>query len=488
MTATFTSREYLSFFAESEAVMVRLLTVGVVGFAIVVGSGCNRKTGVEKNTQASGPSVPAVKAIASVKEPAAGAAFSAPVTMLTDEQYPDCPDIGFRSDQYNKIAYSNIKLTAKGKSVFDVEITDAKDPNHKVVVRDMDLTELVPSAPEWVKKDGYLTLIGIMNQEWNRHQVGFKPEGPRVQVSGGEFETKNVSRVDIANNCLHAGYWEIILFSKEKGDDQPYFHGWFTFPKDLYGQLFEMKNGLAYADYKDYLETYQEPPMQAVDLNVLRKEVSSQAAHFVSKNDEFYPVKSDRQKKEKNIIYPGQRPAAINAFLTDETKFATFSPPGMYEKKSPRATTLGKLATIKSVEWKKTSDLTAAGGESLELQLAFENKTGDMKTKLIIGGIKPSMLPKLDPADAHKGWNAPMGIALHPFSESYDASAKAPDKQNSYYAMFVNEKGEWINSHNLGVDGPLMFIDKGDERQMHLYLLSFERHAFVGHFVVEMPK
>ena len=33
-----------------------------------------------------------------------------------------------------------------------------------------------------------------------------------------------------------------------------------------------------------------------------------------------------------------------------------------------------------------------------------------------------------------------------------------------------------------------VFIDKGDERQMHLYLLSFERHAFVGHFVVEMPK
>ena len=79
------------------------------------------------------------------------------------------------------------------------------------------------------------------------------------------------------------------------------------------------------------------PPMQAVDLNVLRKEVSSQAAHFVSKNDEFYPLKSDRQKKEKNVIYPAQRPTAINAFLTDETKFATFSPPGMYEKKSPRA-------------------------------------------------------------------------------------------------------------------------------------------------------
>ena len=49
--------------------------------------------------------------------------------------------------------------------------------------------------------------------------------------------------------------------------------------------------------------------------------------------------------------------------------------------------------------------------ESLELQLAFESKTGNLKTKLIIGGIKPAMLPKLDPADAHKGWNAPMGIA-----------------------------------------------------------------------------
>jgi hypothetical protein len=454
----------------------------MTGLGLFAAAGCNRdKVGVK----AEAPAAPAIKMIVA-KAPAAGSTYAAPIKMLTDAEYPDCPDIGYRSDAYNTIKYSEVKLTAKGNSTFDVEILDAADAAHKITVRDMDLTELIPSAPEWVKKDPYLTLITIMNQEWNRHQVGFKPEAPRVQLAGGEFESKNISRVDIANNCLHAGYWEVILFCKEKGEDVPYFHGWFKFPKNLYAQLFEVKNSLAYADYKEYLETYREPVMQKVDLSVLRKEVASKAATFASKNDELYPIKSDRLKKERNIIYPAQRPAAINAFLTDQTEFASFSPPGMYERKSPRKTTLSKLALLKSVEWKTTSDLAANPGESAEIQLAFENKGGDVKTKLIVGGIKIGQLPVLDPADAHKGWNAPMGVALHPFSESYDASAKAPDKQIPYFAMFVNDKDEWINSHNLGVDGPLMFLDKADTKKLHLYLLSFERHAFVGHFVIDV--
>ena len=86
---------------------------------------------------------------------------------------------------------------------------------------------------------------------------------------------------------------------------------------------------------------------------------------------------------------------------------------------------------------------------------------------------------------------APTMTAVRPCrlpSRSVTRDTKAAGTEVAARAMFVNEKGEWINSHNLGVDGPLMFLDKGDERQMHLYLLSFERHAFVGHFVVEMPK
>jgi hypothetical protein len=408
--------------------------------------------------------------------------------ILSDAEYPDCPDIGFRSDAYNTINYSDIKLTAKGGMAFDVELLDAKDARHKIVVHDLDLTEQVASTPEWVKRDAYLTLIGIVNQEWNRHQVGLKPEAPRVQVSGAEWETKNVSRVDIANNCLRTGCWEVILFCKEKGEDVPYFHGWFTFPADLYARLFEVKNGLAYADYREYLENFREPtPPRAVDLGVLRREVASQPATFASKNDELYPVKSDRLKKERNIIQPAQRPAAINAFLTDDTQFATFAPPGVYERKNPRKTTLSKLAVVKAMEWKRTADPTPAGGESAELQVSFANKAGDVKTRLVIGGIKLDRLPALDPADAHKGWNAPMGIAVHPFSESYEASVKAPDMQSPYFAMFLNERGEWVDSHGLGMDGPLMFVDKADASKLHLYLLSFERHAFVGHFVIDVP-
>jgi hypothetical protein len=412
-------------------------------------------------------------------------AYVAPVRMMSDAEYPDLPDIGYRSDEYNKIAYDGVTFVRKGGMVFDIVITERANPAHKITLSNVDLTELIPSVPDWIRGDSYLELIGMVNSELGRHQIAFGRTMPTVKLEGNEFELKSASRVDVSNNCLFAGLWEIIAFSNEKGDDQPYYHGWFDFPKGLYKELFETKNGISYENYRSWLENYKEMPSKKVDLAMLRKEASSRQAVFATMNEQLYPLKGERQKKAKNIINPTDRPN-ISAMLNDTTTFATFAAPGFYDRRDPRKTQLSRFAKLQSVTVRNTADLNAAAGASTELDLQFSAPDGGKKTRLVVGGIKVKDLPVLDAADAHKGWQMPMGIGIHSFYETYEKSAAKPDKQSPYFGILLDDQGKWLDSHLVGTDGPLMFIDKSNPKLLHLYLLSFERHAFVGHFQIEL--
>lgn len=40
--------------------------------------------------------------------------------------------------------------------------------------------------------------------------------------------------------------------------------------------------------------------------------------------------------------------------------------------------------------------------------------------------------------------------------------------------------------HAVGIDGPLLHFSDPDRRTLHVWLLSFERHALVGHVVIEL--
>jgi hypothetical protein len=130
--------------------------------------------------------------------------------------------------------------------------------------------------------------------------------------------------------------------------------------------------------------------------------------------------------------------------------------------------------------------MTEAKGTSTELDLAFSNPDGSKKMRLVVGGIKLAELPALGVEETHKGWQMPMGIALHTFYETHAKSNARPDKQSPYYGFLLDSNGKWLDSHMVGIDGPLMFIDKDNPKHLHVYILSFERHAFVGHFIIEL--
>ena len=103
-----------------------------------------------------------------------------------------------------------------------------------------------------------------------------------------------------------------------------------------------------------------------------------------------------------------------------------------------------------------------------------------------MGGLKKELIPILNIKEAKDGFQMPMGIANHSFYESYKFMLNNPSKQNPYYALLLNEEEKFIDSHEIGIDGPLLHWDQNNKDLLHVWILSFERHAFVGHYTLQL--
>jgi len=406
---------------------------------------------------------------------------------FSKEEYPDNPSRGYRSKDFGKYPHDSIRFTRTGEWTFNIQLLPKNDDRAKVTLQEVNLKRFIPYAPTWVRDDEYLTYITLINQEWNRQQVHFL-QSEMFDFSVDGFKAQNTTRVDIARNCLNEGLWEAYLFQKENGKEKSYYHGWFDFPDKLYTDLFEKKNdGLDYEKYEKPLEKWVEPPYKKVDLGQLRKPIEDKQVDFETYNDQLYPVVGGRKKKHQNVVYPKEF-ETINDFLTDSAKFATFKKPGYYATSDPRHTELGRLYDLKKVTWRKTLPATTKEDTTFELSFKYDHRRKDTVTRLIFGGLKAEDIPKLPVDKHHKGWKNSMGIANHTFYRSYSETLDISSENNPYLGMLTTENYQWLDSHKIGIDGPVMHWDGDDPNLLHVWLLSFERHAMVGHYTIQLPE
>ncbi len=401
--------------------------------------------------------------------------FEATIRELSDAEYPANPNIGFRHSQAKASLFKSIEINTLNNDRFDLVIQPKVAGKNEISIKDIPLLEWMPTIPAYIKNDSYLASIGVINQEWNRQQVAFNAK--QFSISGKN--TAQISRVDIARNCLNAYLWEVLVYAKEAdGQEKIYWQGWFDFPHELYAQLFEKRNQIPFSVFQKSLENWIDPPSEKINLLVLRTINSEQNTSFQAFNDEMYPVKSEREKKKRNIIVP-KAFKTMDDLLSDSTRFATFSPPGYYNEKDPRVTNLSRLGKLTKVI--KRNITTALKLPALELEYVFvSNKDGKTITRLIIGGIDTSLIPILPTEKANDGWQTSMGIANHSFNETFDYQQAHLTKNNGFYAFLLDENENWLDSHKVGIDGPMLHFDaKGS---LHLWILAFERHAFVGHY------
>ena len=397
-----------------------------------------------------------------------------PVTNLSDQQYLDNPDIGYRSKDYKTDLISKVNIEELGDSSMGLHVI-TKEGNW-ISFNEVKLLEFIPTIPNHLKNDEYLGLLALVNQEWNRNQVRY---------SGSDFvcSDSSITRVDIARNCLNSYLWELIVYKEENGSLLPYTHTWFDFPHEWYQRLFKKRNGVEFSKYADYLENWKDPKSDDVDLFAFRRFVDAadnMVLSYRSENDTMYPLEGARLKKLKEVIIPKSF-ESIRELQTDSTLYATFTPPGFYNRMDPRKTELGRLDCLMFIEINQV--VSKADGEVYEeVEMRFVHENGKDQTALIIGGIDIEKSPILDYYEAVHGWKSSMGFSNHTFYETAEEHENYSTKTSPYYALLLDGEGNWLDSHKIGIDGPIMYWDK--DGLLHIWLLSFERHSLVGHYIV----
>lgn len=390
---------------------------------------------------------------------------------LTDESYPDNPDIGFRSSEYSFDFFQSAQILPQKGDSCDFQFI--LNNGSKIEIPNLSLHEFIPSFPAFAKTP-YLQKIAIINQEWNRNQVALYP---------GEFNTTDTSivRIDLARNCLNSYLWELIIYTEEESKTTPLAHAWFDFPHEYYQRLFQARNGMDFGPLAHQLEHWSDPENDTIQDPIMEHNPELHPIKYSDLCDEMYPLAGARLKKKKEIIVP-RKFSSMRDLLTDSTLFATFSPPGFYNKKDPRTTELGRFNHITGVQMLKSKNSNYP-----TFVLAFEDKEKQRKTELHIGGVDLQKLPLLAKEDANKGWKNSMGFGNHPFYENLESHLKWDAKSTPYYAYLCDQDQRWLDSHKIGIDGPIFHWDKNQPELLHLWLLSFERHALVGHYTLTIP-
>lgn len=395
---------------------------------------------------------------------------------LNDEAYPDNPDIGYRASNYTVDWFEGGTLKPLDDQRFDLSFyTNTQDT---ITLPALPLHTWVPILPERLRGDAYLSQLSLINQEWNRNQVSFR---------GTDFQstTADVVRVDLARNCLQAYLWEIIVYTQKEGKELPFAHGWFDFPASVYERLFEENNQQSFDDLRSFLVDWQDPASQSIDPERLRQVVAEHSVQFADSSDAMYPLGGARTKKIKEIIVPTTF-TTMRDLQTDSTTFATFTPPGFYNRADPRRTELGRFVYLKKAHWRTVQMEGIEQTDFQELELVFEDGAKERETHFVLGGWRRDDVPQFHPRDANKGWKHSMGFGNHTFYETYAQHQALHSTNNSYYAYLTDADHQWLDSHRLGIDGPIMHWDEELPNRLHLWLLSFERHALVGHYVLDV--
>ncbi|NBB88311.1 MAG: hypothetical protein GVX96_00790 [Bacteroidetes bacterium] len=403
--------------------------------------------------------------------------YSAELQVLPDSAYPDNPDRSLRHPDFGRFSFNEVHFPLEGPTLGGLELVNPQSKDTLLLTK-LDWSVWMPRLQSRLAGHDYLSTIGIVNQEWNRHQITLLPE--QVHFTGDE--KKAPKRVDVARNCLQSGLWEIILFDEHEGHDAPLYHGWFSFPDTLYKKLFNEMNPEPFDTYASALKDWEDPQLKIVNFDALRQVDREIGLSMTSHNQGKYPLTGERKKKFSNIIYPPNS-TRISDFLTDSTRFATFTPPGKYTRSDPRETELGRLAHPESCIGR--SWINEDGEKCFELQIKYGKDRKNRRTNFYISGLRTEDIPRLKEKHLDHGLQRPMGIGNPSFYQNYKEAADRKADTDPYFALLTDGEGRWLDSHAVGIDGPLLHWDAEDSHLLHVWVLSFERHAFVGHYTVD---
>ncbi len=407
------------------------------------------------------------------------------VQEFSNAEYSEDPS--GRSVHHGQYDGRTLTLVKKDDTHFDFIFEPQHEHISRIVFRDVDVSLMTPSLPEWTKTHDGLTRIALTDRQWNRQQVRFGgPESPQVEVEGGDgFERERLYSAELAKNCLNAGLWEVLLFVKENGKKAMYYQGWFTFPHGHYMDIFEQQTGLPYWQHWYYLEHWFDPAGTVMDLDQLRE----------VRAEREVPATFD---KHERVIFHGEQVRKTRTTMADNVRnwgdfyngkhiirFGSFIPPGRYSNDHPWKNRYTEMDRFDRAILRKVQSPGSA--EPLdELELIFSSSNHAGLRRFILSGLDFAKIPQLPIANYPKSVYMPMGIGVPPFYQSYEQLQQKPPQKSPYFSFLLDEDDAWIDHHSFAIDGPVMHRDAADPLKLHLYLLSYERHTLVAHLVIDL--
>ncbi len=407
------------------------------------------------------------------------------VQELSNVEYPANP--APLSKNFQRYSQRKLTIIKRDETHFDFVLEPTNQKTAKIIIKNIDLKLLVPKAPAWVKKDKGLEVIAFTDREWNRQQVSFPANSENIEITGGDgFEKQNLVEIALANNCLNAGYWEVLLFTKEDNNKSLYYQNWFTFPPGHYKNIFENINNISYWEHWWRLEHWQNPAGTVVNTNLLREVVNEKEIVAKFPVDEKIILAGEQARKIRTTL--ASNLTTWKDFYSGENKieFATFRPPGFYDPNKPWGNEYWRIGKFEKAILRNIKPVGVQQNlQEIELTLK-DTKTGEAN-KLLISGINLEKLPKLAVKDYGKGLYMPMGIGIPPFYQSYEDLTKSHPDESPYFSVLLDANNKWIDHHHLALDGLAMHLDADNPNLVHLYLLSYERNTLIAHFLLSLP-
>ena len=399
-------------------------------------------------------------------------------------EYPEDP--AERSLMNGRYRGRTLTLLKRSESLFDF-VLESKDPaTAKISLKNIDVGLFATSQPSWTRKHSGNQLIALTDREWSRQQVSFKAGSPHLEITGGDgYERTNLFTVELAKNCLNAGLWEVQLTFQENGNKALYYHAWFTFPLGHYRKLVEQNCGIRYSEFWYRLEHWFDPDGTSMELAQLRTVVAHrESTTEFPKNERIFA--SGEQKRKMRCVAADNIRTWADYYDGREIHFATFIKPGRYSVQHPWKHEYWRVGDFRTA---LVRDVISPAETNVlqEIELIYRDTRTGETNRLFVGGFDAAKLPQLPIQDYPKGLYAPMGISVPPFFQSYEDLVKSPASSLPYYSFIVDSHDRWVNHHKLSIDGPVMHRDEKEPNLIHLYLLSYERHALVAHFKIAIP-
>lgn len=385
--------------------------------------------------------------------------------------------------------YSNRELTVikKDDTHFDFVLEPTDDRAARVVIKDVDVSLMVPKVPEWARQNEALEVISLLTREWNRQQVVFPVDSKHIEVTGGDgFEREFLQEVTLANNCLNAGYWEVSLVAKEGDGKALYYQGWFTFPMGHYKNVIETVNDLPYWKHGWKLEHWQIPQNLTVPLDSLRQVISEKVASAEFPTNEAILASGEQVRKVRTMLATNLTTWQDFYTNADDVKFATFRAPGYYDAGKAWGNRYERIGEFKQAVVREVRPVSV--NQNLqEIELTFgDTETGE-ENRLLISGIDLTELPQLPVEQYTDGLYMPMGIGVPPFNQSYEKLESNHPDESPYFSLFLDSDGNWVENHSdIGVSGIVMHRDEKNPNLLHFYLLSYERITLINHILIEL--